>query len=103
MNEKFQDSPEQTSDSVPSSIEKSTTTVLADPEAAKDAAAEIESKLPKLGESESSDALKGELSSVNVQNLNAYVRTTIDGNNLAGKQEFQLALFDAVSKNPNIE
>lgn len=72
---------------MPSATEKATESVLASPEAAQDAAAQIESKLPKLSGNESakesSEAIKGELTAENVRNINEYVRNAIDSNGVA--------------------
>lgn len=92
---------------MPSATEKATESVLASPEAAQDAAAQIESKLPRLSGNEaageSTDALKNELTPANVQNINDYVRSTIDNNGLAGNAGMQLALMDAIAKTPGIQ
>ena len=92
---------------MPSSTEKATESVLASPEAAKDAAAQIESKLPKLsgGESakESADAIKGELTAENVRSINEYVRNAIDSNGVAGKVELQLVMMNALANTPDLK
>lgn len=92
---------------MPTSVEKATESVLASPEAARDAAARIESNLPRLSKNEvageSSDALKNELTPANVRNLNGYVRSTIDNNGLSGNAGMQLALMDAIAKTPDIQ
>lgn len=107
MSERFENSAERAKDSVPSSIEGATKSVLENPEAAKSAAADIESKLPKMAGGsevvkESGEALRGELTPENVRSINEYVRSTIERNGLEGKMQFQLVLIDAIAKTPEI-
>ena len=61
--------------------------------------------MPKAGKesaTEASDAIRRELTPENVRSLNEYVRSTIDGNGLAGKTNLQLVLIDAIAKTPDI-